>query len=190
MSENKRKLDGSLVGFEQTIMDSVKDKMDYQKRLDEFLARQNSLYGKKSEIHFCCKCNSTELVYQEEELPLKTNNNRFKRVKLMAAVCLKCGEKHYTSKEIEQLVEIIDLIDSYYCEDNNAVETQPTSCKVCESDNMDNVELEVYLISTDSKFISVTIQEDYCTRCNAVNYADEGDQMAIDHLKYFLLTLR
>ncbi|WP_342575811.1 hypothetical protein [Paenibacillus sp. FSL M8-0142] len=189
MSENKRKLrDGCLFSFEEVIMTSVKDKVNYQRKLDDFTAKQSALGGKKSEVQLCWKCNGTEVLYQEAQLPLITNNKRFKSAKLIAAICSNCGEKYYDRKEMKQLEEIDKIINSYSCEGNNAVEPSVSYCEVCESDNIDNVELEVYLLSKDSKIISVTIQEDYCTRCNAVYFADEGDQMAIDHLKIFLLT--
>ena len=190
MSENKRYYrDGSLFSLEKVIMSSVKDRVNYQKRLDDFIGRQSTLVGKKSEVRYCWKCNGTEILYQEEGLPLITKNKRFKSAKLITAICSKCGEKFYNRKETKQLEEIDKIINSYSCEGNNkAVVHSVSYCEVCESDNIDNVELEVYFLSKDSKIISVTIQEDCCTRCNAVYYADEGDQMAMEHLKYFFLT--
>ncbi|WP_106768261.1 hypothetical protein [Paenibacillus faecalis] len=100
MSEDKRKLrEGSLFSFEEKIMSSVIDRVNYQKRLNNFIERQNALCDKKSEVHFCCKCNGTELLYQKVDLPLNTNNNRYKSVKLIAAVCSKCDERYFNKKK-------------------------------------------------------------------------------------------
>ncbi len=89
---------------------------------------------------------------------------------------------------MKHLEEIDTIINSYSCEGNNTVEPRVSYCEVCKSYNIDNVELEVYLLSKDSKIISVTIQEDYCKECNAVYYGDEGDQSAMEHLRYFFMT--
>lgn len=189
MSEDKRKLrDGSLFSFEEIIMSSVEDRVNYQKRLDDFIARQSALCGEESGIPFCWKCNGTEVLYHKLKLPLITNNKRFKSVKLIAAACAGCGEEYINEKEVRSIEETINLINAYYSGENNVVELNVSYCEVCGHNNIDNVELEVFLISNDSKVVSVTMQEDYCTRCNAVYYADEGDQMAMEHLRYFYLT--
>lgn len=186
MSEDKRKLrEGILVSFEEGLMSSVADRKNYQKRLDDFIARQSALFGKASEIPFCWKCNGTEVLYQKLELPLITKNNRFKSVKLIAAACAECGEEYINEKEVRSIEEIIKLINSYCSKEDSDVETNVSDCDVCGHYSIDNIEFEVYLFSNNSKIISVTVQEDGCMNCNAVYYADEGDQLALEHLGCF-----
>lgn len=188
MSEDKRKLrDGSLVSFEEGILGSVKDGVNYQKRLDDFIARQSALCGKESGVPLCWKCNGIEVLYQKLNLPLIANNKRFKSVKLIGAVCSKCGEEYINEQEVRHIEEIDKIINAYGSGEHNNND-EVSHCDICQSSDIKSVELEVYLLSKDSKIISVTIQEDYCTRCSAVYYADEGDQMAMEHLKYFFLT--
>ncbi|MMZ61596.1 hypothetical protein D1872_237550 [compost metagenome] len=126
------------------------------------------------------------MLNQKLELPLITNNKRFKRVKLIGSICSGCGEEYINEQEVRHLEEIVKLINSYCSNENNVevVETK-SNCDVCASNNVDSVEFEVYLFSNDSKVISITIQEDYCVACNAVYYADEGDQLALEHLRCF-----
>ncbi|WP_336779827.1 hypothetical protein [Paenibacillus illinoisensis] len=189
MSEDKRKLrEGSLVSFEEGIMGSVKDRVNYQKRLDDFIARQSALCGKESEVQLCWKCNGTEVLYQKIEIPLNANNNRFKMVKIIGAICSNCGERYFSRTEVKQLEETVKLINAYYSEENSDVEFSVSHCDVCGGNSVKNTELEVFLISKESKVISIIIQEDYCKECGAVYFAYEGDQLALEHLKYFFLS--
>ncbi|WP_219845376.1 hypothetical protein [Paenibacillus sp. AR247] len=143
--------------------------------------------GTKSNISFCHNCNSEKVLYQKLELPLITKNKRFKSVKLIAAICSKCGEEYINGKVIRHIAEITKLINDYYSEEGN-YDIEVSRCDICGSNDISNVEFEVYLISKDSRIISVAIQEDYCKECNAVYYADESDQLAMQHLRYFFLT--
>ncbi|KAF6561247.1 hypothetical protein G9G63_21095 [Paenibacillus sp. EKM202P] len=189
MSEDKRKMsEGILVSFEEGIMSSVEDRKNYQMRLDDFIARQGALLGKASEVPFCWKCNGTEVLYQKLELPLIAKNNRFKSVKLIAAACAECGEEYINEKEVRSIEEARKLINAYSSGENNVVELSVSHCDVCGGNSVKNTELEVFLISKDSKVISITIQEDCCMECSAVYFAYEGDQQALEHLKYLYMT--
>ncbi|WP_348621536.1 hypothetical protein [Paenibacillus polymyxa] len=191
MSEDKAKLrKGILVSFEENFMNhSQNERSNYQKRMDEFVSRQEKLCWSKSNIAFCHNCNSDKVLYQKLDFPLITNNKRFKSVKLIGAVCSRCGEEYINGQEVRHIEETVKLINSYCSEENNDVEPSVSYCDVCESNNFNNVDLEVFLISINSKIISIAIQEDYCKECNAVFYADESDQLAMQHLRYFFLTV-
>ncbi|MCM3202902.1 hypothetical protein [Paenibacillus illinoisensis] len=189
MSEDKRKLrEGSLVSFEEGIMSSVEDKVNYQKRLDDFISRQDAFCGNESRVPLCWKCNGTEVLYQKLDLPLFTNNKRFKSVKLIAAACSKCGEEYINEKEVRSIEEARKLINAYSSGENNVVELNVSHCDVCGGNSVKDNEMEVFLISKESKIISITVQEDYCIECGAVYFAYEGDQQALEHLRYFFLT--
>lgn len=191
MSEDKPKVrEGILLSFEGSFMKhSESERENYQKRMNEFIIRLEKLCGEKSHIPLCHKCDSDRVLYQKLDLPLINNNKRFKSVKLIGSVCSRCGEEYINGKEFRYIEETVKLINAYCSEENKDIEPSVTCCDVCGSNNVDNVGLEVFLFSNNSKIISVTIQEDYCTKCNTVHYADECDQSAIEHLRYFFLQL-
>lgn len=190
MRENEPKLvEGTLVSFEEKIMrNSSTEQSNNQKKMNEFSDRLEKLCGTKSNIPYCPSCNNAKVLYQKVDFPLITNNNRFKSVKLIAAVCSGCGEEFINGEEVRHIEKTIELINSYCSREKDEVEPSVSYCDVCESNDIINVELGVYLISKDSKIISVAIQEDYCKKCNAVYYADEGDQMTLEHLQFLFLT--
>lgn len=187
--EAQKKGKGILISFEEKFSKYSEDGLvNYQQKMNDFISRQEDLCGRISNISFCPNCNSDKVFFQKIDYPLITNNRRFKSVKLIGAICSNCGENYIKGQEVRHIEETVKIINSYCNEENDYVETNVSYCDVCEGNNIDNVELEVCLISNNSNIISVAVQEDYCSNCNAVYFAKEADQLVMDHLMYFYLT--